>query len=127
MTNYPQPVATLIAVNGREDGDFLVPFTGAPAAGGETHLSPWQAADLLARGYRWAHEWEPGAPEPDAATLAAIAAAAPTAPAAPTPTLADELGELVAAATAHHDAAMAATEATLARIKALVNELAELG
>ena len=47
------PVAVLVSVNGRPDGDFMVPF-GHPAytgGAGETPLSQWQVDDLLARGY----------------------------------------------------------------------------
>ena len=98
-------MATLVAVNGQAGphGDYIVPFTGAPAAGGETHLAQWQLDDLVGRGYLWADP-----------TLAAE------------PSLADTLTSVTAELITRHDAAMAATEATLARVKALVAELSDL-
>lgn len=128
LADYPQPVATLVAVNGQPgpDGDYLIPWHGRPAGPGETHLEPWQAAALLADGYQWAHESCADAPVPTAAVLATIATAAPKAPTQAEPSLADELAAVTAELVARHDAALAAAEATLARVKALVAELAEL-
>jgi hypothetical protein len=51
---YPDPIALLIAVDGTPEGDYLVPFTGAPQRGGETLLDQWQVDDLLERGYQFA-------------------------------------------------------------------------
>ena len=54
MNTYPDPIAVLIAVDGTPEGDYLVPFTGAPQRGGATLLDQWQVDDLLERGYQFA-------------------------------------------------------------------------
>ena len=54
MNTYPDPIAVLIAVDGTPEGDYLVPFTGAPQRGGETLLDQGAVADLIERGYSFA-------------------------------------------------------------------------
>ena len=54
MNTYPDPIAVLIAVDGTPEGDYLVPFTGAPLRGGETLLDQGAVADLIERGYSFA-------------------------------------------------------------------------